>query len=146
MPKKVDTFSESSCRLLLFPPGVKTPLWGEHLTFLTPDRYFLSQQPLTFLRRKKILGKEERRNARESSESGRRLRALALRHTAVFLCREPSFHFSLLPASVSVSGATTFFLLPACLLTPPLLRSLLLLPLFFFFLNPYSIPGKALPA
>lgn len=40
VPKKVDTFSESSCRLLVFPPG---RLYGGTPDIPDPDRYFLNQ-------------------------------------------------------------------------------------------------------
>lgn len=54
VPNKVEASQRVAAGCSRFPcrSGDASMVAGEHLTFLTPDRYFLGQEPLTFQRRR----------------------------------------------------------------------------------------------
>lgn len=148
VPKKVDTFSESSCRLD-FPSRSQTRLRGNTwhsrpIQTLSPTNNCWHSCAALSLPTKKRKGQNWNATAERKAE---RLAAVCL--SPVFLC----FHFSLLPGFSAVSVATTLLsppCLPLCSFFP-LLASLLLplrLPLKKkkWKTNPSSNSGKALPA
>lgn len=148
VPKKVDTFSESSCRLD-FPSRSQTRLRGNTwhsrpIQTLSPTNNCWHSCAALSLPTKKRKGQNWNATAERKAE---RLAAVCL--SPVFLC----FHFSLLPGFSAVSVATTLLsppCLPLCSFFP--LLASLLLPLRLPLkkknekTNPSSNSGKALPA
>lgn len=154
--KKVDTFSESRCRLLVSPPGVRRA-YGGTPDIPEPDRQTDTSRPITADIPETLSVSQKKRKKKKTREKGRKLKNATAEqraerlaavcvssHTNTQLCfcaasRAFTSHFCLVPP-LSVSVATTLIpppCLPLCsfspLLSSPLFSSLFVFLLFFFF-------------
>ena len=166
--KKVDTFSESRCRLLVSPPGVRRA-YGGTPDIPEPDRQTDTSRPITadipetlsvsqnYTKRRKKKKQEKGRKLKNATAEQRAERLAAVcvsSHTNTQLCfcaasRAFTSHFCLVPP-LSVSVATTLIsppCLPACLPAclplcsfSPLLSSPLFSSLFVFLFFFFKIP------